>query len=98
MGYFPVLLAAGKLENGAIALGVYVGAKAMVWPWRTSDMPDTHWLTVEQVCEYVQLSKKAVYDLTHRQKIPFTKIGRRLRFNRREIDAWLMENTTAVRR
>ncbi len=50
------------------------------------------WMTLEQLADFLQLKPKAIYDMTHRRKIPFTKIGRRLRFNRHDIERWLNKN------
>ncbi|MBN2325937.1 MAG: helix-turn-helix domain-containing protein [Candidatus Omnitrophica bacterium] len=53
------------------------------------DSDNSELMNVNEVARYLKLSVKAIYELTHLEKIPFTKIGRRLRFRRAAIDAWL---------
>jgi excisionase family DNA binding protein len=50
-------------------------------------------MTIEQLGEYLQMSRKSIYEFTHQKKIPFTKVGRRLRFRKDDIDRWLEKNT-----
>ena len=45
------------------------------------------WLTVEQAAEYLAFpSRAAVYQAVRRGQIPAYRIGKRLRFRRRELD------------
>lgn len=46
-------------------------------------------LTVQNVCDLLNVKKSYVYWLTHSKKIPFIKIGGLLRFRKADIDAWL---------
>ena len=46
------------------------------------------YLTPEQVCEKLQISLQALYQLTSRKQIPCAKGGRRLRFDESSIDTW----------
>jgi excisionase family DNA binding protein len=46
------------------------------------------YLTPEQVCEKLQISLQALYQLTSRKQIPCAKVGRRLRFDEGCIDRW----------
>jgi len=47
------------------------------------------WLTIEQVADYLQVSKEKVYKLCQRGKMPAYKLGGQWRFDRNEIDQWL---------
>ena len=47
-------------------------------------------LTVQEVCELLEVSKNYIYWLTHKQKIPHIKMQGHLRFRRSAIDNWLM--------
>ena len=49
------------------------------------------YLTIEELCEYLKISKQTVYLMTSRDAIPFFKVGRRLRFRREAIDKWAKE-------
>ena len=44
---------------------------------------------VQTLSEYLKVSTKWIYERTHLKEIPYIKIGRQLRFNRKEIDKWL---------
>ncbi len=49
-----------------------------------------------QFCEYTGLTKQTVYKLTSAQKVPHSKRGKRLYFDREKVDAWLLENKVAT--
>ena len=53
-------------------------------------------LNIEQVGEVLGLSKHTLYAYTKNKKIPFIKIGRHLRFERRSLDRWLQERFRKV--
>lgn len=46
-------------------------------------------LTVEALCRWLKVPKATVYDWTHTGVIPHYKLGRLLRFDPHEIEAWL---------
>ena len=46
-------------------------------------------MSVEQVAEYLQLTRSTVYDWDQKGKIPAIKLGQVWRFRRKEIDGWL---------
>ncbi|MFC1718867.1 helix-turn-helix domain-containing protein [Candidatus Poribacteria bacterium] len=48
-------------------------------------------LTVPEVCEILRITRNSLYSLTHRKRIPFIKMQRRLRFRRSAIERWLAE-------
>ena len=50
---------------------------------------ETDFLTIDELCALLKLKKHYIYDLTHRRKIPYYKIGRHLRFKLDEIEHWL---------
>ncbi len=50
---------------------------------------DNRWLTLEQVANYLQMSRSSIYKLVQTRKIPGYKVGRQWRFSREEIDAWV---------
>lgn len=57
-------------------------------------------LTIEEIAEYLSLSKSAVYGFVRRGAIPFVRIGGTLRFPADAIKIWIEEETehpTAVR-
>lgn len=45
-------------------------------------------LTLEQVCEWLNVTERHVRKLVERDAIPYRKVGRLLRFSETEIDEW----------
>jgi len=52
-------------------------------------MIDETFLTTEEVLEYLQVNLRTVYRLIKAGKIPAVRVGRKWRFRKRDIDAWL---------
>lgn len=46
-------------------------------------------LTIDEVADYMQVSRFTVYRLAKDRAIPATKIGRQWRFQKEEIDQWI---------
>ena len=57
------------------------------------------WMTLQEVAEYLQLSKDLIYRLAQSGKIPASKVGSRWRFRQERIDRWMedMPVDTATR-
>ena len=53
-------------------------------------MMDKLW-TAEELAEYLNFSKAAIYAMVYRKEIPFLKIGRRVRFRHEAVERWLNE-------
>ncbi len=53
-------------------------------------------MSLAEFCEYAGLSKQTAYKLTSAQKVPHSKRGKRLYFDREKVDAWLLENQVAT--
>lgn len=45
-----------------------------------------HWMTTEDVCEYLQVSKSTVYRWVSEGKLPGYKFGGARRYKREEVD------------
>jgi len=50
---------------------------------------NSEWMTLDEVCDYLNLSKSSIYKLTMKNGIPFYKLGRILKFKRAEVDEWI---------
>ena len=50
-------------------------------------------MTIEELSDFLKISKSGIYNLIYRKKIPHVKIGQRVRFQRKTIEKWL-ENST----
>jgi excisionase family DNA binding protein len=59
-------------------------------------MADEHFLTTEEVLDYLQVNLRTVYRLIKSKKLPATRVGRQWRFRRRDLDIWLANNRTRV--
>ncbi len=46
-------------------------------------------LDVQQLSEMLNVKPKTIYDWTHKEKIPYYKLGGSLRFNLEEIQKWI---------
>ena len=57
----------------------------------------TRLMTVGEVAGYLRVTKKTIYRLLLKGKIPATKVGNQWRFDRRAIDKWLQQNVVAAR-
>jgi len=50
-------------------------------------------MTVKEIAEYLGLTTKAIYNRVHMCRIPYSKLGSSLRFDKEAIDNWLSKNT-----
>lgn len=57
---------------------------------------DREIMTVEQVADYLQISKKSVYQLVHEGKLPASKVLNKWRFNRHSIKQWIASNQSTT--
>jgi excisionase family DNA binding protein len=53
-------------------------------------------MSLAEFCEYAGLTKQTVYKLTSAQKVPHSKRGKRLYFDREKVDKWLLENQVST--
>lgn len=51
-------------------------------------------MTLEEVANYLRVTKKTIYRLLDRRSIPAMRVGRRWRFSKAIIDVWLSQNST----
>ena len=48
-------------------------------------------LNVDEASEFLQLARQTVYTFTSRREIPFIKRGKKLYFNKTDLEKWLNE-------
>ena len=48
-------------------------------------------LTLDELSEYLKVSKSSLYKLVQAGKVPGTKVGKHWRFRKETIDRWLDE-------
>lgn len=49
------------------------------------------WMTIEEVADYLKLSRSKLYNMAQRGDIPCSKVAGRWRFYRREVDEWMLK-------
>jgi excisionase family DNA binding protein len=54
-------------------------------------------MTVGEVADYLRVTKKTIYRLLLRGKIPATKVGNQWRFSQISIDKWLQRNSVKAK-
>ncbi len=54
-------------------------------------------MTVREVADYLRVTKKTIYRLLERGKIPATKVGNQWRFQRSSIDDWLQRSSVGAK-
>jgi len=47
------------------------------------------WLTIDQIADYLQVSKEKIYKICQKGKMPVSKLGGQWRFDVNEVDVWL---------
>jgi excisionase family DNA binding protein len=52
-------------------------------------------MTLEEVADYLRVTKKTIYRLLEARKIPAAKVGRQWRFDKAAVDDWLTEQSTS---
>jgi len=50
------------------------------------------WMTLDEVCIYLNVSKSKIYKLTMDNGIPLYRLGRLLKFRKDEIDGWIIQH------
>ena len=64
---------------------------------RVAEQARTPYLTTDGLIGYLELgSESAVYRLIREHQMPFCRVGRLYRFDRREIDAWMRGHSSAL--
>ena len=50
-------------------------------------------MTLEEVADYLRVTRKTIYRLLEKRAIPSTRVGHQWRFDRGSVDAWLRQNS-----
>ncbi len=50
------------------------------------------YMDIDSLIGYIPLTKSTVYSMVSRKQIPFKKIGKKLIFNKKDIDYWIDNN------
>ncbi len=57
----------------------------------------TQLMTLQEVADYLRVTKKTIYRLLRQGKIPATKVGQLWRFDTAAIDNWLQQNSAQAK-
>jgi len=52
---------------------------------------EDRWLSVEEIAQYLGISKDTVYTWINNKKMPAHKIGRLWKFKKDEVDEWVRD-------
>jgi len=58
--------------------------------------PDALCVTVDDLCDLLQVSRPTAYSLVHKEGFPVIRLGRRLLIPRAGLERWLNEQTETV--
>ena len=50
---------------------------------------EDRWLSVEEIAQYLGISKDTVYTWINKRKMPAHKIGRLWKFKKEQVDTWV---------
>jgi excisionase family DNA binding protein len=59
---------------------------------QNNSMDSFKYMTVQMLGQYIHISKSHIYKLVGRNKIPYLKLTRGVRFDKDEIDRWINNN------
>ena len=54
-------------------------------------------LTIDELAEYLKISKSTLYKLAQKKSIPGQKVGKHWRFHRDAVDEWLRQTIPSTR-
>lgn len=53
-------------------------------------------MTLEELADYLRVTKKTVYRLLEKHSIPSTRVGHQWRFTKEAIETWLRQNSSGI--
>lgn len=53
-------------------------------------------INIQELSEYIGLSKNTIYSWVSQRRIPFVKCGRLTKFDLKRIDSWIEENSSEI--
>ena len=57
---------------------------------------EKRFLSVDEVAEYLGVTKGTIYSWTHTRAIPYTKVGQLVKFDLCKIDKWIETRSVPV--
>lgn len=68
---------------------VRVTAEACGAGWRGRSGMDDRWLSVDEICAHLGISRDTVYKWIDRKRMPAHRVGRLRKFMKAEVDEWV---------
>jgi excisionase family DNA binding protein len=59
---------------------------------------EDRWLSVDEICEYLGVSRDTVYPWLNGKEMPGHKVGRLWKFKRAEVDGWVRSGGASEQR
>ena len=56
---------------------------------------EDRWLTVDDICKYLSITKDTVYKWIEQKGMPVSKIGRKWLFRKEDIDDWVKSKSNS---
>ncbi len=56
---------------------------------------EDRWLTVDDICKYLSVTKDTVYKWIENKNMPASKVGRKWMFQKSEVDEWVKSGKSA---
>ncbi|MEI7993259.1 MAG: helix-turn-helix domain-containing protein [Methylococcaceae bacterium] len=56
---------------------------------------DDKWLTVDEICNYMNVSNETIYKWIEKRNMPGHRVGRRWMFKQLEVDSWIRSGGAA---
>lgn len=57
---------------------------------------DRRLLNIDELSQYIGLSKNTIYSWVSQRRIPFVKCGRLTKLDLKRIDSWIEENSSEI--
>jgi excisionase family DNA binding protein len=58
-------------------------------------MTEDKWLTVEEICNYLSVTKDTIYKWIDQREMPAHRVGRRWMFQKEDVDSWIKAGKAA---
>ncbi len=77
---------------------VNVAVQQISLPQKIDPLPVSSFMTIEQASTYLNVAKPTLYGYVCNRTIPYIKKGKKLYFEKNELDSWLLEGRKSTRK
>lgn len=92
-----VLITPSELQT-LIQDAVNVAVQQYTLPQKIDPLPESSFMTIEQTSTYLNVAKPTLYGYVCNRTIPYIKKGKKLYFEKKEIDSWLLEGRKSTKK